>query len=67
PTDYKSVALPAELRWHAGYSYFLNHPIQANLTVEKSIDNDWSKIRKCKAFKIRYKIEYPARVFYKNK
>jgi hypothetical protein len=45
----------------------LNHPIQANLTVEKSIDNDWSKIRKCKAFKIRYKIEYPARVFYKNK
>ena len=22
PTDYKSVALPAELRWHAGFSIF---------------------------------------------
>lgn len=30
PTDYKSVALPAELRWHAGYSYFFESSDSGN-------------------------------------
>jgi len=50
-----------------GILIILNHPIQANLTVEKSMVNYCTKIRKCKAFKIRDKIEYPAREFYIEK
>ena len=33
PTDYKSVALPTELRWQVGF-IFSNHSIQPHLAVD---------------------------------